>query len=228
MRIRSLNRGNSSPLVRYFLPLVSVTVGTVVFAWCYGVWSILKDTPSRTTGPHRSRETAVIPGISRAQQPSSEPFCNFRRYPPHRYYKLDEALDFLVQDEYIYGEWPILLEPSQPKRKFCVDQSEWLPATPNQPRVWPFADGTNPSILSLQRIRDRGAVAFADQVVELFGSSAAWITTICMTNSQCTWKDTEAMRPEYDLPDLDQTNPNTIRTLLQVYNHDFTQRLGFS
>lgn len=229
MRVRSTHTKASIPSVlQCLLPFATVTVGSILVLWCYGIWTILQNEGSSTQSTQRRGATSLDtnhPDLASSSSSEQQSFCNFRRYPPHRYYKLEEALDFLVNDEYIYGEWPIQLDPKTPRLKFCVDQSEWLPTTTNQ-RVWPFADGTNPSILSLQRIRDHGAGAFADQVVQQFGSSSAWISTICMTNSQCTWKDEDSWRSTYDLPDLSQTNPNTVRTLLQVYNQDFSQRLG--
>ena len=117
-------------------------------------------------------------GNTRNQQPDNKtPFyCqSFRRYPHHRYYQLNspssqqQQPDFLTTaTEYIFGEWPLLLqEHAYPPRKICVDQSAWLPheiaaknvesnpKNSNHPRttVWPFADGTNPSVLMMERIQ---------------------------------------------------------------------------
>lgn len=224
MKIRAKSRSSSTSAAvwinKRFIPLVSGAVGSVLLFWFYGAWVVLQD--DRTS----SMKGAQYHHLSHTS--NKNPFCAFRRYPPHRYYDLKEPLDFLINDDYIYGEWPVQLNPSPslPETKLCVDQSEWLPTSSNSQVIWPFADGTNPSILSLQRIRDRGAGEFADQVQKLFGSTAAWVTTICMTNSQCTWKDNEEMRAKFDLPDLQQTTPNTVRTLLHVYTKDFSTVLG--
>jgi hypothetical protein len=163
--------------------------------------------------------------------------------------------DFLTRAEYIHGDWPILLQEHEAPVKLCVNQSAWFhpPRTttsttavitttttntaPDKPApattttttvVWPFADGTNPSLLHLSRLR-----AQAPAVAKLIGSAhpdTEYIVTVCMTNSQCTWKDvapppdtptnqaTSTLAPMIDLPDLTQTQPDTVRTMLQLLN----------
>ena len=137
--------------------------------------------------------------------------CQFRKYPPHRYYKLQEPEPpaFLTQTDYIFGEYPILLpvgngehEASKPS-KMCVNQSEWLDPDTTNERL-PFADGTNPSILRVDRLKDIKHLK-EDQGVH-------YVATLCMTNSQCQWKETDHQKEEFRVSDL--TGPNTVRTIL--------------
>ena len=180
------------------------------------------------------------------------PFCQFRRYPLHRYYKLSTSKqpDFLTSSsdvEYIYGLWPTLLKqdkhfvPKQDVQKLCVNQTEWLGPLPttttgiekrggksssntvNTP--WPFADGTNPSVLLMSRIQQQ-ASHVANMILQHYPTTY-YVVTVCMTNSQCTWKDGNggAADPSidslYDLPDIHQTQPNTVRTILQLLDVHF-------
>lgn len=75
--------------------------------------------------------------------------CTFRHYPSHRFYGLQHShtMSFLNNTEYIRGQFPILL-PSSAKFKFCVNQSEWVREGMNS-----YADGTNPTLLSLNRLK---------------------------------------------------------------------------
>lgn len=174
------------------------------------------------------------------------PFCQFRRYPLHRYYKLStstlsEQPDFLSSSspevEYIYGLWPTLLEqdkhfvPKQDVQKLCVNQTEWLGPPPptttktgtgrgKKANTWPFADGTNPSVLLMHRIQEQ-ASHVANMILQHYPTTY-YVVTVCMTNSQCTWKDDAAMTdPSFDLPDIHQTQPNTVRTVLQLLDVHF-------
>jgi hypothetical protein len=78
----------------------------------------------------------------------------------------------------------------------------------------PFADGTNPSILKLV-----GNPRIDPLIRNLFPSDSHYLTTVCMTNSQCAWKDTQQQQIEYKLSTLDQ--PSTVRTVLLVLNEQF-------
>jgi hypothetical protein len=169
---------------------------------------------------------------SQPQSDSEMQFCRFRRYPMHRYYKIDlsteQQPDFLVapEVEYIYGLWPQLLRvPDDPQKhgKLCVDQTEWLPISTekasNSPLAWPFADGTNPSILLFQHMQEESPKVH-QLLVHAF-PKAYYLVTVCMTNSQCTWKDDSSNVETYDLPLLQQKQPNTVRTILQVLDGKF-------
>jgi hypothetical protein len=127
---------------------------------------------------------------------SKSPQCAFRVYPKRRYYGLQEATqpDFLANAEYIYGQLPSLLQQDTP-RKLCVNQTEWHSSNDRLP----FADGTNPSILALER------VSFPQH-------GAKYLATMCMTNSQCSWKDTEEEKRLYHISSLG--TPSTLRTVL--------------
>jgi hypothetical protein len=128
----------------------------------------------------------------------------FRSYPPHRYYRLyDKTPDFLRRAEYIYGEWPALLPSTAAPRKLCVDQASWLPPGSvaslghGQKRMarYPFADGTNPSLLSMERIRaapnptkeTSDLVRDVERLSKGSNTKIRYVATACMTNSQCVW-----------------------------------------
>jgi hypothetical protein len=212
---------------------VVLVVGSVLVLLFYWFWYL-------TELIHQDREgKSIFHGRkwrlehATERQPNSEmQFCRFRRYPLHRYYKIDvpkdQQPDFLVAPsvEYIYGQWPKLLHLSDdPERqsKLCVDQTEWLSLpsekTSNTPQAWPFADGTNPSVLLFQRIHDE-APKVHQALVRAF-PQAYYLVTVCMTNSQCTWKDDASNLEKYDLPLLQQKQPNTVRTILQILDAKF-------
>jgi len=44
--------------------------------------------------------------------------------------------------------------------------------------------------------------------------------TVCMTNSQCTWRDNNPNNKQWDLPNLKQSQPDTVRTVLQLLDRD--------
>jgi hypothetical protein len=162
--------------------------------------------------------------------------------------------------DYIYGQWPLLLKASQSgngdsytQLKLCVDQSEWLPPsstssitdtdsrssttsssksnTKSNTNELPFADGTNPSILSVEHIHRHQkqfgtldtAAAAADGERKSHWlehhPAAAFIATVCMTNSQCRWKDSESQMQEYNTSRQDKAA--TVRTLILVLDADF-------
>lgn len=172
--------------------------------------------------------------------------CTFRKYPPHRYYKLQEKKElqpgFLTGPsvDYIYGQWPLLLSASHgdssSQRKLCVDQSEWLPSSSSssnsksKSNELPFADGTNPSILSVEHIHRH--LSLFEQTAESESKSqrethawlahyptAAYVATMCMTNSQCRWKDSELEMQEYRISRLE--NSVTVRTVVLVLDQHF-------
>jgi hypothetical protein len=130
--------------------------------------------------------------------------CAFRSYPSRRYYRLyDKTPDFLRHAEYIYGEWPALLPSTAMPPKLCVDQASWLPSGSvvsggnGQKRMahYPFADGTNPSLLSMERIRTARNptketsefVKAAERLSKNNKKRIQYVATACMTNSQCVW-----------------------------------------
>ena len=151
------------------------------------------------------------------------PSCLFREYPPTRYYGLDQKVQpkFLRDADYIYGKKPILLQlqqntgsttnyedrndssSSQYNGKFCVDQSEWQPSH-DEP---PFADGTNPSILLLDRMKNHPLYESFQHI------GVKYVATLCFTNSQCAWKnDTPNDKLRYGISN--RSEPLTVRTML--------------
>jgi hypothetical protein len=146
--------------------------------------------------------------------------ASVRKYAPHRYYQLqlttDQQPDFLTTlTEYIYGEWPIVLPIQKGPVKLPVDQSEWWSSSKEQ-QLLPFADGTNPSILSLARISTT-APTVAAAVYQRF-PDAAYLATVCMTESQCRWKEEDEATTTNKIT---QKLPSTIRTLVLVLNQQF-------
>lgn len=154
------------------------------------------------------------PAVDSKERPS-EPQCSFREYPLRRYYGRNQESqpDFLKNAEYIYGKAPILL-PIHTSRlqkshgKLCVDQREWQPT--NEP---PFADGTNPSILLLDRIQKHQLYSRFKQL------GATYIATVCVTNSQCSWNDTPDEKTNYGISE--RSEPLTLRTILLLLDADF-------
>jgi hypothetical protein len=148
--------------------------------------------------------------------------CDFRNYPPHRYYQLDQPRkqrppfldDGGANVEYIYGEWPTLLRPKSLPTKLCVNQSDWLTTTTTMTTTstWPFADGTNPSILHMNRIKLKAADVYR-QILRHFPSTQ-WVATVCMTNSQCTWRDEKVDPTVYDLPNNRQQSQPDVSSLV--------------
>ena len=169
---------------------------------------------------------------SHPQEPPPEQ-CSFRRYSPRRYYGLPQQQtstgdggapdvssipSFLRDVEYIYGEAPVLLEPAMPATKLCVNQTSWLTKEETtQPtgtfKVLPFADGTNPSLLSLDRLQH------TDYYALLTNMGGKYLATICMTNSQCAWKDSPEEIKEYGISS--RSAPNTVQTLLLLLDGHF-------
>mmetsp|Transcript_3216 Transcript_3216/g.7530 ORF Transcript_3216/g.7530 Transcript_3216/m.7530 type:complete len:507 (+) Transcript_3216:91-1611(+) len=142
--------------------------------------------------------------------------CQYRQYPPRRYYHLQDMTPSFLQVEYIYGELPQLLidhnreSQGNSNKKLCVNQSAWY-QTDSDGRL-PFADGTNPSLL---KIKKDNPIIIASNLPK----GAYYLATICMTNSQCAWKDTPEEQLEYKLST--QTEPSTVRTVLLVLNDQF-------
>jgi len=220
--------------------IVSTTVLTLAF-WFWFLTDLIHRHPEGVRFLHKPKLKDDLSLVnrrgesSRKKVTSSSPFCAFRRYPEHRYYKLNDPSrpDFLVSTEYIYGKLPILLKTDlhNPPTKLCVDQQQWLPETvtssaanyPQQQLTWPFADGTNPSVLTMDRVKTK-APAVADQVLK-FHPETHYFVTACMTNSQCTWKDDDKAdrRDKFDLPDLNQNRPDTVRTVIQLLDANFVK-----
>jgi hypothetical protein len=205
----------------------------------------------------KTKQEAATGTTKREEQTNA---CTFRKYPPHRYYKLQDKKEvqpeFLIGNsvwsvDYIYGQWPLLLKASHAgnsdsststQRKLCVDQSEWLPSSSSssitntdsstaagsksKSNELPFADGTNPSILSVEHIH-RHQKQFGTATAETNSQShwlahypaAAFVATVCMTNSQCRWKDSESQMQEYNTSRQDKAA--TIRTLILILDAEF-------
>lgn len=160
---------------------------------------------------HPESKSSAASSATNAETP---PSCAFRHYPPRRYYGLTsrEQPAFLSEAEYIYGELPSVLSTSFEMEKLCVNQSEWL--TKEDTGRLPFADGTNPSILHVERLKD------TPHYDDLLTQGVTYIATICMTNSQCQWNDTDEEVEEYNLSKRDK--PNTVLTALLFLNEHFS------
>ena len=169
-------------------------------------------------------------GISFPQQGTSKNRKDrslLRKYPSHRYYNLNsiprsKQPAFLTSEtEYIFGEWPIVFGPSSSLRtnpnhgpfKITVDQSSW--SSKNDGDVLPFADGTNPSIISIDRL---SGWQQRNTLLQHY-PGARFLATACMTNSQCAWKDSPSELQQYRIST--QTKPDTIRTVLLVFDESF-------
>jgi hypothetical protein len=160
--------------------------------------------------------SSVLQGLKQQQ---ANPTCAFRKYPPKRYYGLTDSKwpDFLETAEYIFGERPQLLQQGQVQPedetavKLCVDQSEWYT---KEATILPFADGTNPSILRLHN-----NPRIDDSITNMFPKEAKYLATICMTNSQCAWKDSPQEIQDYHIST--QEEPTTERTVLLVLDQHF-------
>lgn len=166
-------------------------------------------------------------GINSQQQIDT---CAFRKYPPKRYYGLqlsyDEQPDFLKHPkvEYIFGKVPQLLSSAgQYQTKLCVNQQEWYNGD-IMTQYLPFADGTNPSILKIKnnpKINwNHHDFSTSSSLLSLLPDDATYLATICMTNSQCSWKETLEEKKHYKISPT-QTEPSTIRTVLLVLNNNF-------
>ena len=142
-----------------------------------------------------------------------------RHYPPHRFYKIglpiNQQPDFLTSTtEYVHGEFPIILQTTTGPYKLAVDQSSWLPDLSSS-SVLPFADGTNPSIISIDRLSEWKDVAN----LKMRFPDARYLATACMTNSQCAWNDPPEDIQKYKISTQDK--PTTVRTVLMVLNDSF-------
>ena len=149
---------------------------------------------------HKNKKLSSTPSLG-----GKDIQCHFRQYPPRRYYGLNklEQPDFLSKVDYIYGEYPILLTPSESnlldyksQGKLCVDQSGWLPKEKNdRTKELPFADGTNPSILSLDRLLQE----YSDLHSQFTSLGGKFIATLCMTDSQCSYNDSKEEIKQFKL-----------------------------
>jgi len=166
--------------------------------------------PSNNAVQHK---VASKKGISQSNK-NHNPQCSFREYPKRRYYGLQDSTqpDFLENAEYIFGKLPMLLQVdtsrlSPLQGKLCVNQTEWHHKDENKDS-FPFADGTNPSILALKRVSS----------LAINVPNAKFLATICMTNSLCSWKDSAEEKQLYHISDKDK--PDTVRTVLLWLNDD--------
>jgi hypothetical protein len=154
--------------------------------------------------------------------------------------------------KYIYGLWPKLLADSNKSStgtstvrnyynpvKICVNQSEpkatQLGATKHtgitiststsatkEPLIWPFMDGSNPSILLLQRVQEH-APDVANMILQHLPTTY-YIVSICMKkDAQCTWNDNTTDPFIYDLPNLHQKRSDTIQTIIQFLDFNFNK-----
>lgn len=174
--------------------------------------------------PQQHSTNANAANLAAAAASSTTSTCPFRRYPPHRYYDLNnpQQPDFLTTStEYIHGTWPRILPDTTPSVKLCVDQTSWRPQSPSD--TLPFADGTNPSLLSVARLKkiqqEQKSSSLLSQLLEKLPPTVAWIATVCMTNSQCTWKDTPEQVQQFHLSKQDK--PDTVQTVLLLLDENF-------
>ena len=223
-----------------------VAVGALALSLLYGILSFhfltIHTQPStsrqgNTGSPTRIRSPLATSSHNHPPRPPSPPIttspCPFRVYPPHRYYGLHntDQPNFLTDEaEYIYGQWPRVLGLGNSNTvtatspvKLCVNQTEW-----NTSPVLPFADGTNPSLLSMERIRTAVSDASSlqqqsqsslSQFVQGLPDTIHWMATVCMTNSQCAWKDTDEQRRNYRIST--QNKPDTVRTVILLLDRNF-------
>ena len=258
-------RGIQRPNKTTVITVVVVMVFTLLLSWFWYLSVLIQNDfvqhhghgtiqyrHSHNNNNHQMQDAWVA--SSRMKTTTSiNPFCQFRRYPWHRYYQLPQLPistqqepplphppDFLTSTshvEYIYGVWPTILEQgkhfvAQDVRKLCVNQTEWwgptqqpvpttksTKGTPTTTVTWPFADGTNPSVLLMHRIQEQ-ASHVANRILQHFPTTY-YVVTVCMTNSQCTWNDAESDPTIFDLPDRSQKQPDTVRTILQLLDIHF-------
>jgi len=217
--------GSRRSRTRKNVPLMSISC-IIVFVILYAVFVMNSYTKLRQKQQENKRipslkgnEGALQPVIVNNDKPPSKtrkkPTCSFREYPKRRYYGLQESSqpDFLENAEYIHGKLPSLLAVDTSSRltKFCVNQTEWHTVDTNN-RL-PFADGTNPSILALSRIPSHG-----NAPPSMKDDNATYLATICMTNSLCSWKDSQQDKQDYRISERDK--PDTVRTVLLWLNRD--------
>jgi hypothetical protein len=144
---------------------------------------------------------------------------------------------FLTTDTtYLYGAWPHVLllgsddsaSDSSGPTKICIDQRAWLPATADTtttttttPPTYPFADGTNPSIVSVARLR---ALPHPHATLQAFldalPSTVVWLVSACLTNSQCTWQDSPDDLRHFQFSSS-SSKPDTLRTMLLLMDASF-------
>ena len=195
-------------LVLLALLVLLIVYVTVIFRFQLAATTIIQTDPN----------TGIV--ASPLSVSNSNESCQLRKYPPRRYYGLNnhdkegKNLPDFLQTEYIYGKAPRLLQTSSKNyggsTKLCVDQSPWYQ---NQGRL-PYADGTNPSLL---RIVDNPKIH--SSITGMFPAKAYYLATICMTDSQCSWKDSPQEQIEYKLST--QNGPSTVRTVLLVLDEHF-------
>lgn len=196
----------------------------------YNVGGVMGDNGVVLAGGVVGKKSRTVERTPLSQPPRTNnrarSICDFRNYPPHRYYQLDQPkrqrpafLDGGANVEYIYGEWPTLLRPNNLPTKLCVNQSDWLTtATTTRTTTtttWPFADGTNPSILHMNRIEIKAADVYRD--IQRHFPTTQWVATVCMTNSQCTWRDEKVDPTVYDLPNNRQQSQPDVSSFCFVF-----------
>jgi hypothetical protein len=203
-------------LIKYLVfAVVSLYIGFLV------MYAYTNSSNSRTTDEKKIQEVAAgktgSTGRIRRSSSPQKSSCQFRRYPPHRYFhrKQRPLPSFLAHTEYIHGEFPAMLPLSSTNgdpsaQKLCVNQSEWNKET----NRLPFADGTNPSIL---RLKDNPQLSLPGWGGD--DDEGYYLATLCMTNSQCAWKDSSQQIKDFAISQ--QSEPSTVRTVLLVLDRNF-------
>jgi hypothetical protein len=179
-----------------------------------------QDTLRMPPTTHRNNEKHAVPQqprksnavVKKLDNQNNSLACLFREYPKRRYYGLDgdSQPDFLQNAEYIHGKLPVMLQvDTSTQTKLCVNQTQWKDA-PTKNGKLPFADGTNPSLLRLERLPSLDTPNI---------QGATFLATISMTNSLCSWKDTEQDKKDYHISQ--RTKPATIQSLLLWLDANF-------
>ncbi|CAB9515432.1 expressed unknown protein [Seminavis robusta] len=130
---------------------------------------------SSNTNEKLSKATFILPASSDIlgkkgkystwkQQAQKSLMCEFRAYDSTRYYNINQtnSPSFLKDSNYVFGKWPImLLRSSQYEHtKLCIDRTEWSPK--DQPSDIHPSDGTNPSVLSIARLKEEAPLVAAN------------------------------------------------------------------
>ncbi|CAB9512350.1 expressed unknown protein [Seminavis robusta] len=91
--------------------------------------------------------------------------CELRAYDPTWYYNMNTTNppSFLRDTKYLFGKWPIMLSHSAEYEhaKICIDRIDWPPEA-DQPKDNQHSDGTNPSVLSIARLKEGAPLVAAN------------------------------------------------------------------
>ncbi|CAB9515275.1 expressed unknown protein [Seminavis robusta] len=98
------------------------------------------------------------------QQDQKSLTCEFRAYAPTQYYNMNTTNppSFLKDTNYVFGKWPVMLLHSAEYEhaKMCIDKTEW--SSKDQPTYIQYSDGTNPSVLSIARLKQEAPLVAAN------------------------------------------------------------------